>query len=337
MGDGPGDLGAQVGGGLRQGLAQALLGIGCVGVVDGGQQRRGLVAVAVQQMGDPLQRPAALAGDPPGPPGQGVVARSAHQGQLLRDAGVGVGQGLAQGVVDGVGGHDPVGGQFAAGDRGQPRGDPGDRVLAGDLRGGGLRARLELGLEQGAQARVDADDVVAGDGLRQHGVGMLEDVVDVGGGGHGLGDVQVPGGVGGADDPVLGPGDDEQDRLLGAQEDPGLGVDGLLGDHDVNALGGQDLQSAGVGGQVLDVLGPHSGGVDGALGADLVGLAGGQVGDAGAVDVAALVGDEAGDLGAVGGQCPQADGGAHQVDDQAGVVDAGVEEADGAGQAAGVQ
>ena len=166
---------------------------------------------------------------------------------------------------------------------------------------------------------------------------MLEDVVDVGGGGHGLGDVQVPGGVGGADDPVLGPGDDEQDRLLGAQEDPGLGVDGLLGDHDVDALGGQDLQASRVGGQVLDVLGPHSGGVNGALGPDLVVGAGGQVGDAGAVDMAALVGEEAGDLRAVGGQRPQADGGAHQVDDQAGVVDPGVEEADGAGQAAGVQ
>ena len=208
VGDGPGDLGAQVGGGLGQRLAQALLG---TGGVDGLKQGRGLVAVAVQQVGDPLQGPAALTGDPPGPLGQGVVAGRTHQGQLLRGAGVGVGQGLAQGVVDGVGGHDPVGGQLTAGDGGQPRGDPGDRVLTGDLRGGSLGTRLELGLEQGAQARVDADDVGASDGPRQHGVGVLEDVVDIGGGGHGLGDVQIPGGVGGADDPVLGPGDDEQD------------------------------------------------------------------------------------------------------------------------------
>ena len=47
-----------------------------------------------------------------------------------------------------------------------------------------------------------------------------------------------------------------------------------LGTDDVDALGGQDLQTAGVGGQVLDVLGPHACGVDGAPGPDLVGGAG---------------------------------------------------------------
>ena len=193
-------------------------------------------------------------------------------------------------------------------------------------------AGLEPRLEQGPQTRVDSDDVIARDGAGEHLIGVVEDVVDVGGGGHRLVDVLGPGGVSGSDDPVAGPGDDEQDRLLGAQEDSRLGVDRLLGDDDVDALGGQHLQTSGVGGQVLGGLRPHTGGVDGALGTDLVDGAGLEIGDGGAAHVAAGVGEEAGDPRAVGSQGAQADGSAHEVDDEAGVVDAGVVEADGSGE-----
>ena len=266
-----------------------------------------------------------------------MVAGRADERKILRDARVRVRQGLAEGEVDGVGGHDPVGRELAAGDRGEARHDAADRVLAGDLGRGGLGARSEPGLQQRAQARVDADDVLAADRLGEHLVGVVEHVVDVGRRGDRLGDVARPRGVGGADDPVAGPWDDEQHRLLGAQEDAGLGVDGLPRQDEVDALRGEHLEAAVRRGEILRALGPHAGGVDRPGGADGVLGAGGEVDDPGADDMAAVVLEVTRDPGAARRRGAVRDGRADQVDDQARVVDAGVVEADGAGQAAGVE
>ncbi|MPM65143.1 hypothetical protein SDC9_112035 [bioreactor metagenome] len=240
---------------------------------------------------------------------------------------------VPEGEVDRILGHPPVGGQLAAGDRGQSGRDPGDGVLARHLRrltGGGLER-----LEQGAQAGVRGEDVVAGEPGAQHRVGLVEDVVDVGRGGDGSLGLLGPGGVGGADHPVVGPRDDEQHRLLGAQEQAGASPDPLLGDDDVHPLRGQHLEALGLRtGQALGLLGPHAGGVDDVAGPDgdlPVGL---QVVQDGPGDRAALA-DEVDHPGPGSGQGTVRDGGTDQVDDQPGVIDPGVVEADRAGQPSG--
>ena len=44
------------------------------------------------------------------------------------------------------------------------------------------------------------------------------------------------GGVRGSDNPVVLPRNDEEDRLLGTQEQPHFRVDLFFGDHQMNAL-----------------------------------------------------------------------------------------------------
>ena len=74
---------------------------------------------------------------------------------------------------------------------------------------------------------------------------MVQHIVDVGAGGHRVVDVLVPSGVSGADNPVARPRDDEQHGLLSAQEDTGLSLNSLLGNHNVDTLTGQHLQTVG--------------------------------------------------------------------------------------------
>ena len=109
--------------------------------------------------------------------------------------------------VDGVRRHDPVGRVLAAGHRDQAGHGLGDGVLAGQLGGG-----VGLAFEQRPQAGVDALDVVVGQRGPQHPVDLPEQVVDVAAAGGGMGEVEVPVGVGRADDPVRAPGDHEQHR-----------------------------------------------------------------------------------------------------------------------------
>src|SRR3712207_7770891 len=73
-----------------------------------------------------------------------------------------------------------------------------------------------------------------------------------------MGLVQVPVGVRRPDDPVAAPRDDEQHRLLGAQDQPGLAVDPVAGDDDVHALAGPHVEPATPADQGLDVVGPRS-------------------------------------------------------------------------------
>lgn len=109
-------------------------------------------------------------------------------------------------------------------------------------------------------------------------------------------------------------------------------VDAVLGHHDVDAFAGEHLQPGVVAHEVLGALRPHPGGRDDIGSLDEVLLARLQIGEAGAVDPSRVIGLEPHHLRAAGGERPESRGGAHEVDDQAGVVHPGVVEADRAGE-----
>ncbi len=138
-----------------------------------------------------------------------------------------------------------------------------------------------------------------------------------------MGQVELPVGVGGADDPVLAPRDDEQHGFLGAQDERGLGVHLVAVHHDVHALGRPHGEAALLAEHLLQLVGPHAGGVEHGPGPD-VGLATGlgvthpHTGDPVAVP---QVADH---LGGVGHDRPVVSGGARQGEGVAGVVDEGV-------------
>ena len=144
--------------------------------------------------------------------------------------------------------------------------------------------------EQRPQPGVDALDVVVRQRVGQHRVDVLEDVVDVGAARGRVRLVQRPVGVGGADDPVRVPRDDEQHRLLGAQDQAGLGVDPVAWDHDVDALGRPHVETPATAGEGLDVVGPDTGRVDDHRRADVDLLVGLDVAHPGTDDPLAGVG-----------------------------------------------
>src|SRR5690606_30161687 len=205
----------------------------------------------------------------------GLEAVAADEGDAV---GAGFGDLAVEAVGDGVDGvlrHDAVGGVLAARDEDEPGDGVGDDVFAGQLRG-----LFGLAGEQGAEARVDALHGVGGEGRGEDSVDLVQDVFDVGLRGGGVGLVEVPGGVGGADDPVPAPGDHEEHGLVGAEEDPGRGVDAVLGHDEVDALGRPDVDLSAAADEFLDVVGPDAGGVDDLLGADLAGRVALEVADA---------------------------------------------------------
>ena len=190
---------------------------------------------------------------------------------------------------------------------------------------------LALARQQGSQAGIDALDVVVGERHVEHAVEVLEDVLDVGPRRGWVGPVEVPVGVGGADDPVRAPRDDEEHRRLGAQDQPALGVDAVARDDDVHALGGTHVEAAPAARHRLDVVGPHTGAVDDDGGMHLDALAGLDVLDEGTDDPLAGM-QQLDDPG--GGQDGRAVGGRradrhHRV---AGIVGLGVVVEQGAGQ-----
>src|SRR5205085_4885797 len=102
----------------------------------------------------------------------------------------------------------------------------------------GADAAAGLAREQGPEAGVHTLDVTVVERHGQQLVDMPEQVLDVGARRGGMGEVQVPGGVGGADDPVAPPRDDEQHRLLGPGDEAALGADPLAWHDEVDALAG---------------------------------------------------------------------------------------------------
>ena len=237
---------------------------------------------------------------------------------------------LAQCEVHGVLSHDAVGGQLAACDCAHAGCNLGHGVLAGNL--GRCCAVLDLGLQQRAQTGVGADDVLAGQRVGDELVRLHQHVIDVLAGGDGALAVLGVGGVGGADNPVALPGDDEEHGLFGLGEDTAGRVDAVAGNHDVDALGREHLQAAVGVGQGFGFFGPHAGCVDDVLGAYVQALAALEVRQLRTDDAAGCILVETDNLGAGCSQCAVACGGADHVDDQACVVNACVVELDGAGE-----
>ncbi len=235
------------------------------------------------------------------------------------------------GCVDRVLGHHAIGGQLAAGDHHQPGHRRRDGVLAGDLRGGFGGA-----LEQRSQAGVHALDVGVVERRTQQLVDVAEHVVDVGAGRRRVGEVEVPRGVRRTDDPVVAPRDHEQHRLLGLGDEAALAADAVAGYDEVDALARLDIERAATAEHLLDLVGPHSPGVDHDLRAHLDLAVVLEVHQPRADDPVALA-QEADHLGARGHVGAVRRGGARDVHDQSGVVDLAVEVADRAGEVFGLQ
>ncbi len=214
-------------------------------------------AVALQEVLDPRQVQAALAREPPAAVPQHVVALGADQRRHVGGAGRDGVVEPARGGVDRVARHHPVGRVLAArhGD------EPGHRHRHGVLARELARA-LRLAGQQRPQPGVDALDVLVAERLGEHAVDVLEHVVDVGAAGRGVRLVELPVRVRRPDDPVAAPRDHEQHALLGAQDQPAVDLDAVARDHEVDALGRAHLELAALADQVLDVVGPHPGGVD---------------------------------------------------------------------------
>ena len=146
----------------------------------------------------------------------GEVALGAEQRDLLGDR---VRHVLVQHVRDGVDrilGHHAIGRVLTSGDRDQARNGMGDDVLARELAG-----LVGLVGEQRTQAGVDALDVVETQRRDDVVVDVVEQVLDVGLRRGRVLEVELPVGVGRADDPVAAPRDHEQHALLGADRERG--------------------------------------------------------------------------------------------------------------------
>ena len=100
-------------------------------------------------------------------------------------------------------------------------------------------------------------------GVVEHAVDLLEQVVDVGAAGGRVGEVELPVGVGRPDDPVRAPRDDEQHALLGAQDRARPSA--LIRSRGTTRwmpLEARTWSWPAAADQLLDVVGPHPGGVD---------------------------------------------------------------------------
>ena len=185
------------------------------------------------------------------------VAVRAHQRNLLGDRRRDGRRKILGRQIDGILAHHPVGGVLPAGDRDQARRHARHRVLAGQL-----RRLVALPRKQWTQTGVDAVDVLVGERGDQHLVDVAEDVVDVGLGGGRVREVEVPVGVGGADDPVVAPRNHEQHGLLGTQDDRRVAHDPVARNHDVHALRCAHPEPAPLVRERLDLVRPHAGRVD---------------------------------------------------------------------------
>jgi hypothetical protein len=162
--------------------------------------------------------------------------------------------------------------------------------------------------QQRPQAHIDAHHVIGPERVGEDPVHVLQQVVDVGLGGGRLGPVEVPVGVGRADDPEAAPADHEQHALLGPEDEPRLRADPVGRHGEVDPLGHADpvLAAADLGGELL---GPDPGREHHLAPADLEVAAGLQVADTDAGHPLAVA-QEPGRAGAGGQQGPVAGGGA---------------------------
>ncbi len=120
--------------------------------------------------------------------------------------------------------------------------------------------------------------------------------------------VELPVGVRRADDPVPAPGDHEEHRLLGPQDQPGVGADAVARHDQVDALARADVELASFVDKGLRLVGPDPGRVHHLARPDLDGLAGLEVPDHGPAHPLALTEElhdpgPTGDVRSVGGSC----------------------------------
>lgn len=151
------------------------------------------------------------------------------------------------------------------------------------------------------------------------------------------GDV-LDGGVCGADDDAAVPGDGEEDAAVVCAGDHDGGVSGeeLAGEDEVDALaGGYDVVGLGVV-HVADGIDEDAGGIDDAVGADFVLVAGFDALGLDADDVAVFL-DEAAGAGVIEDDGAVIDGGAGEVDGEAGVIELAVVVDDAAIEAFGFE
>lgn len=193
--------------------------------------------------------------------------------------------------------------------------------------------------DEGAEAGVDAEDIGGVGIAREVACGVLHEEGDFIWQGAGLeGDV-VDGGVCGADDDAAVPGDGEEDAAVVGLGDHDGGVSGeeLAGEDEVDALaGGDDVFGLGVV-HVADGIDEDAGGIDDAMGADFVLAAGFDALGLHADDVAVFLLHEAAGAGVIEDDGAVIDGGACEVDGEAGVVELAVVIDDAAGEAFGFE
>ena len=167
---------------------------------------------------------------------------------------------------------------------------------------------------------------------------VLHEEGDFVGEGAGLEGGVVDGGVGGADDDAAVPGDGEEDAAVVGLGDHDGGVAGeeLAREDEVDALaGGDDGFGLGVV-QVADGIDEDAGGVDDGAGADFELFAGFDALGFDADDVAVFL-DEAAGAGVIEDDGAVMDGGAGEVDGEAGVIELAVVIDDAAGEAVGFE
>lgn len=238
------------------------------------------------------------------------------------------------GLVDDVFGHAAVGGPLAAGDGDEAGVGDEDGVIAGEGGGG-------LGVfhgDEGAEAGVDAEDIGGGGIAREVAGGVGHEELDFVRQGAGLERGVVHRGVGGADDDAAVPGDGEEDAAVVGLGDHDGGVAGeeLAGEDEVDALtGGDDGVGLGVV-HAADVVHKDAGGIDDAAGADLVLAAAFDALGLDADDVAVFF-DEAAAAGVIEDDGAVVDGGAGEVDGEAGVIELAVVVNDAALEAVGFE
>ncbi len=296
---GPDDLGGDVGEGGMEALREAQVSGG--EVVDGFGER----AVDIEM--------AEVKG----------VLRIAVDGQVVGTAGALVERAEGDGVVDAILGHVAVGGPLAAGDGEQPVVVDVDDVVAGERRG---FAASGVGLYEGADTGVDAEDVSAGGRMAEVLGGGFEDEVDFFFEGARLVDGLGNGCVGGSDDGVIVPGNGEEDTAIaGARHHEGAvsAEEGFVEDE-MNALAGRNHTiGAGVG-HVADDISEDASGVDDDFGGDVEGFAGFGIARGDATDEAVRSFIHGGDGHVVEEGGAMVGGGGDEVDEEACVVELAV-------------
>ena len=149
----------------------------------------------------------------------------------------------------------PVGRVLPSGD-----GDEAGDRLADSVFSRELARRIAFSLEQGAQTGIYPFDVFVPKRLSEDRVDAVKQVVDVTTTRSGMCEIEIPVRVGGADDPVILPGNDEEHALFSSQDQPGIAVDSVARDDEMDAFRRAHVNSSAAG-TLLDMVCPDAGGV----------------------------------------------------------------------------